>query len=133
MPYLRVRVATAQKDISTQQIAKGLTDLAVTKLGKAADVAAVDVKFTSPDDWFIGGQSLTETHQTGFFTEIKITEATNTRDEKATFVKAVFDFMAKLYGDLAKTSYVVLQDVASEAWGYGGLTQEYRYIQPNQD
>ncbi|WP_252898562.1 tautomerase family protein [Secundilactobacillus odoratitofui] len=67
MPYLRVRVATAQKDISTQQIAKGLTDLAVTKLGKAADVAAVDVKFTSPDDWFIGGQSLTETHQTGFF------------------------------------------------------------------
>lgn len=133
MPYLRVRVATAQKDISTQQIAKGLTDLAVTKLGKAADVAAVDVKLTSPDDWFIGGQSLTETHQTSFFTEIKITEATNTRDEKAAFVKAVFDFMTKLYGDLAKTSYVVLQDVASEAWGYGGLTQEYRYILPDQD
>lgn len=128
MPYLRVRIASANTTITSQQIATNLTQLAVDVLGKDAAVAAVDVKFTDPSDWFVGGKSLPQLNQTSFYVEIKITEATNTRDQKAAFVKQVFDTFAKLYGNVTPTSYVVLHDVASDAWGYGGKTQEYRYI-----
>lgn len=50
MPYLRVRIASANTTITSQQIATNLTRLAVDVLGKDAAVAAVDVKFTDPSD-----------------------------------------------------------------------------------
>lgn len=36
--------------------------------------------------------------------------------------------MQELIGPLATTSYIVIQDVASDSWGFGGKTQEWRYI-----
>ncbi|HAT55065.1 MAG TPA: 4-oxalocrotonate tautomerase [Lactobacillus sp.] len=128
MPYLRVRIASHKNSVSSQEVANTLTNLAVKVLGKAQEAVAVDVHFSDPADWFIAGKSLTSRKQTSFFVEIKITEATNNRDEKAEFVKETFAEMARLFPDVAETSYVVLQDVASEAWGYGGKTQEFRYI-----
>jgi 4-oxalocrotonate tautomerase len=133
MPYLRVRIATPQQNITSQQVATMLTNLAVTTLGKNAGAAAVDVRFTDSKDWFIGGHALTESGESSFFVEIKITEATNSRDDKAAFVKATFEGMAKLFPKVATTSYVVLQDVTSESWGYGGKTQEYRYVTGDAD
>lgn len=127
MPYLRVRIATADQHVSAQQIASMLTDLAVTKLGKNAGVAAVDVQFQDPKQWFIGGHAL-KPDQSSFFIEIKITSSTNSRDDKAAFVKAAYQQMAALLPNVQPTSYIVLQDVASDSWGYGGLTQEFRYI-----
>jgi 4-oxalocrotonate tautomerase len=134
MPYLRVRIATSKKEADfSQKVATMLTQLAVSKLGKNAAAAAVDVKLANPADWFIGGRPLIETEESSFFVEVKITSATNSRDDKAAFVRAVYDQMTQLLGKVAKTSYVVLQDVASDSWGYGGKTQEYRYISGDTD
>lgn len=127
MPYLRVRVATADQKVTAAQIATQLTQLAVSVLGKNASVAAVDVQFQDPKQWFIGGQAL-KPDQSSFFIEVKITSSTNSRDDKATFVKAAYQAMADLLPNVQPTSYIVLQDVASDSWGYGGLTQEFRYI-----
>ena len=128
MPYLRVRIASPKTTVTAQKVAAMLTQLAVDKLGKASAVAAVDVHFTDPNEWFIGAKSVSETNATSFCVDIKITESTNSRDDKASFVKATFDQMSQLFPNVALTSYVVLQDVASDSWGYGGKTQEYRYI-----
>ncbi|MYV17685.1 tautomerase family protein [Furfurilactobacillus milii] len=128
MPYLRVRIASPKTTVTAQKVAAMLTQLAVDKLGKAGPVAAVDVHFTDPNEWFIGAKSVAETNETSFFVEIKITESTNSRDDKAAFVKATFEQMSQLFPNIASTSYVVLQDVASDSWGYGGKTQEFRYI-----
>lgn len=133
MPYLRVRIAGPQKKVTSSQVATMLTNLAVNKLGKSAGVAAVDVHFSDPKDWFIGDKTIAGQNETAFFVEIKITTGTNSRGDKAAFVKAVFDGMSQLFTNVAKTSYVVLQDVASDSWGYGGKTQEYRYISGNSD
>ncbi len=131
MPYLRVRIASSNKEITDSTIAKELTNLAVTKLGKVAKAAAVDIHHSDPAQWFIGGESLQNLDQTSFFVEIKITESTNIRDQKAAFVKAVFDQMSAWFKNISKTSYVVIQDVASDSWGFGGKTQEYRYMFPD--
>lgn len=128
MPYLRVRIATPHHAPTAQQVATTLTDLAVSKLGKNASAAAVDVRFGDPADWFIGGQPLTVTGESSFFLEIKVTAGTNSRDDYADFIQATFAAMQNLLGKLAATSYIVVQNVNADAWGYGGQTQEYRYI-----
>lgn len=133
MPYLRVRIATSQSSTTAQQVATMLTDLAVSKLGKNAQAAAVDVQFTDPTQWFIGGQALAATDATSFVVEIKLTEHTNSRDQLAGFIKATYDGMAALFPHVATTSYVVCQFVGADSWGYGGKTQAYRYITGDND
>lgn len=128
MPYIRVRIATNQTDRPTAKVAQMVTNLAVQVLGKNAAAAVADVQFQDPSTWFVGGESMLATHETGFYVEIKVTAGTNTRDQTAAFVKQVFEQMQAIFGDVAATSYVVVHSVDSANWGYGGQTQEYRYI-----
>ncbi|MET0311719.1 MAG: 4-oxalocrotonate tautomerase, partial [Burkholderiaceae bacterium] len=55
-------------------------------------------------------------------------DGTNTKDEKAQYVKECFAAFAALLGELHEESYIYVHDVRAEAYGFGGLTQEYRYI-----
>ena len=57
-----------------------------------------------------------------------VPDGTNTKDEKAAFVAAVFKRMGELLGPLHSVSYVHANEVRGDAYGYGGLTQEQRYI-----
>ena len=49
-------------------------------------------------------------------------------DEKALYISECFAAFARLIGPLHEESYIYVQDVREQAYGYGGLTQEYRYI-----
>ncbi|KRM87427.1 tautomerase family protein [Lacticaseibacillus thailandensis] len=106
-----------------------VTQLAVNTLGKNAAAAVADVQFRDPHTWFVGGQSMAAAHQTGFYVEIKVTAGTNTRDQEAAFIRQSFAHMQDIFGDVAETSYVVVHTVDSADWGYGGRTQEDRYVQ----
>ena len=55
-------------------------------------------------------------------------DSTNTKDEKAAYVAAAFEGFSRLLGDLHEESYIHIQDVRADAYGYGGRTQEFRYI-----
>jgi 4-oxalocrotonate tautomerase len=55
-------------------------------------------------------------------------DGTNTKDEKAAYVAAAFEGFSRLLGDLHEESYIHVHDVRAEAYGYGGRTQEFRYI-----
>ena len=60
-------------------------------------------------------------------TDIKITDETNTKDEKAQYIKEAFDGFERILGNLHEESYIYVQDVRAATYGYGGKTQEYRY------
>jgi 4-oxalocrotonate tautomerase len=55
-------------------------------------------------------------------------DGTNTKDEKARYIAEAYAFFSQLLGELHPESYVYVQDVRAEAYGFGGKTQEYRYI-----
>jgi 4-oxalocrotonate tautomerase len=82
----------------------------------------------SSEQWFIGGESLAATQRHSFSLNITVTEGTNTKDEKSNYVAAVFAAMQGILGELAPASYVVIQEVRADSWGFGGSTQEHRYI-----
>jgi 4-oxalocrotonate tautomerase len=129
MPFLDVIVSRGDTPDDAKAIASELTRLTHELLGKRREVTAVAVDWLPDEQWFIGGESLAALNQRSFFLKIEITTGTNTKDQKAAFVAAVFAAMEKLLGPLAPASYVVIQEVAADAWGYAGRTQEYRYIE----
>ena len=55
-------------------------------------------------------------------------DGTNTREEKAAFVVASFSKMSELLGPVHPESYVHVNEVRGDAYGYGGLTQNERYF-----
>jgi len=61
-------------------------------------------------------------------TWIKVTDGTNTKDEKAVYVSRAFSAIEAIIGPLALASYIVIHDVRGDAWGYQGQTQEFRYV-----
>ncbi len=74
----------------------------------------------------MGGRTLADQGRSSAYVEIKITDETNRRAEKSAYIRAVFDGFSALMPNLHHESYIHVHDVRAGAWGYGGLTQEYR-------
>ena len=129
MPLITVTVATPHKKVLAKaDIAAEVSRLSSTLLGKDPKVTAVIVSRVAPDDWFVAGQSLTDAWLASFWLDIHVTEGSNTKDEKAAFIAAVFESMEMLLGPLHEESYAHVHEVRDDAYGYGGLTQGRRYI-----
>lgn len=129
MPIIQVKYSTPQaKSGLVQEIAAAASRLSAQHLRKDPAVTAVTVEPVLAENWFAGGVSLAEQQRASFFLDIKIVESTNTKDEKAAFIAAVFGTMGELLGPLHTESYVHVHDVHGYAYGFGGLTQEQRYI-----
>jgi 4-oxalocrotonate tautomerase len=129
MPLITVRYASSKTSPALKAEVAGLaSSLAAEILHKDPKVTAVIVETVNPADWFAGGASLAEQKLASFWLDIRITDGTNTKNEKADFVAAAFKRMGDLLGPLHNETYVHVNDVRGDAYGYGGLTQERRYI-----
>jgi 4-oxalocrotonate tautomerase len=126
MPILNVKLCAPPSPALSKRVSEVLTQITVDTLGKRAELVAVTVAYYDAEHWFIGGQSLATQKKCSAYLDIKITDETNTRAEKARFIKAAFEALAETIGDLHPTSYICVDDVRATAWGYGGLTQSHR-------
>lgn len=126
MPFLDIRLSAPCLPEKVAQIAGRMTDLAVEILGKRREVTAAVVQCVAPGHWTVGGESLNATGSSSFFLEVNVTAGTNTAEQKAAFVAAAFAAAAALLGRLDAASYVIVREVAADAWGYQGKTQAAR-------
>ena len=110
------------------EIAAAVSELTAKILHKDPKVAAIIVKSVDASDWFVGGKSLAEQKLASFWLDIHVTEGTNTKDEKAAYIAAVYKRMGELLGPLHTESYLHVDELRGDAYGFGGLTQERRYI-----
>jgi 4-oxalocrotonate tautomerase len=127
MPILNVKVSGQRSDEMTRAIATMLTELTQRILGKDPAVTAIAIDYVDPRDWIAGGRTLSEQGKSSVYFDIKITDETNTKSEKAAYIQAAFEGFERLLGDLHEESYIYVQDVRAAAYGYGGRTQEWRY------
>ena len=128
MPYLNIKISHEPSAPLAEAIASRLTRITADMLGKKSEVTAVVVEQVPLRYWFTGGSSLASSGRHSFYLDIKITEGTNTKQEKAAYCSHVFSAMQELLGALDKASYVVIHDVRADSWGFDGRTQEYRFI-----
>lgn len=127
MPILNVKVSAEKTPELTHQIAELLLDLTTRILKKKREVTAIAIDYVSHDSWMVGGHLLSEQKKNSFYFDIKITDETNTKDEKAQYIRAAFAGFERILGNLHEESYIHVQDVRAASYGYGGYTQEYRY------
>lgn len=73
--------------------------------------------------WCAANTSLAQQKLGAFWLDIRIADGTNTREEKAAFIAATFAKMNELIGPLHSASYVHVNEVRGDAYGYGGVTQ----------
>jgi 4-oxalocrotonate tautomerase len=129
MPLITVSYSSSRQSPSLKaDIAAAVSELTAKILHKAPEVTAIIVKSVEAADWFAGGRSLAAQKLASFWLDIHVTEGTNTKDEKATYIAAMFARMGELLGPLHNESYLHVDEVKGDAYGFGGLTQERRYI-----
>jgi len=129
VPYLNIKLSGAPSAETSRAVATTLTDLTVEVLKKKREVTAVAVEYVPAAEWYVGGVTLSAQAQPSFCLDIKVTEGTNTKDEKGRYVAEVFSAMERLLGKLNPASYIVIHEVRGDSWGYQGQTQEFRHIQ----
>ena len=127
MPILTVKTSAPRSPGMTRRIAALLLELTSRVLHKLPEVTSIAVEYVHPDDWVVGGRTLSEQGKSSVFVDIRITDETNTKAEKAQYIREVFAAFGALLGDLHEESYVHVHDVRAAAYGYGGETQEHRY------
>jgi len=129
MPLITVSYTTPRQLPSLKaDIANAVSELTAEILHKDPKVTAIIVKAVEASDWFAGGKSLADQRLASYWIDIHVSEGTNTKDEKAAYLAAMFKRMTGILGPLHPETYLHVDEVKGDAYGFGGLTQERRYI-----
>ncbi len=129
MPLINIIYASRRRSPALKkEIAEAVTELTARILRKDPKVTAVIVSEAEAANWFVGGASLAEQGLASYWIDVHVSEGTNTKDEKAAYLAAVFERMAELIGPLHHETYLHVDEVRADAYGFGGLSQERRYI-----
>lgn len=132
MPLLTATLSAAPSADLSLRVATFLTDATARVLHKDPTITAVVVHYVDPAHWVVGGRPLAAQREQSFALDIKVTDSTNTKDEKAAYAHRVFAGMAELLapfgGALHPESYVHVHECRADAYGYGGETNEQRFI-----
>jgi 4-oxalocrotonate tautomerase len=129
MPLITVTYSSSHQSASLKSdIAAAVSELTAKILHKHPKVTAIIVKSVDAADWFAGGKSLAEQNLASYWLDIHVSEGTNTKDEKAVYLAAMFKRMGELLGPLHNESYLHVDEVKGDGYGFGGLSQERRYI-----
>ncbi|MER8981102.1 4-oxalocrotonate tautomerase family protein [Mesorhizobium sp. M0239] len=128
MPIINVSVTGKPDAALSARIAKEATEITATQLRKDPTITAVAVSYVDPQHWFAGGKSLAEHGTNTFWLDIKVVDGTNTKLELEAYLKAIFAAFGRLLGAVHEESYAFVHEVPAAAYGYGGKTQEFRFI-----
>jgi 4-oxalocrotonate tautomerase len=130
MPILNVKISAKRSAEMSKRISTLLLELTTKILGKDPQVTSIAIEYVDPEDWIVGGRSLSEQGKGSVYFDIKVTDETNTKAEKARYISEAFAGFEKLLGNLHEESYIYVQDVRAASYGYGGKTQEFRFQHP---
>lgn len=128
MPILNLRLSGAPDAQQSAAIAATLSRLTQDILHKAPELTSVAVSHLDPAHWYVGGPCLQAQGKSSFFLDVLISDETNTAAEKARYIAAVYAAMQAALGELHEVSYIHVHEARQAAWGYGGLTQQFRAV-----
>ncbi len=126
MPFVSIRVAGAILSASqSKQLQQRATGLMESVMRKKFALTVVAVEQVSGESWTVGGEGV----NAAAFLELKVTQGTNTVEEKARFVAESMQMLREVVGpDLNPVAYVVVHEVPADTWSYDGLTQAGRAL-----
>ena len=128
MPTINLKVSGQEDPALAQQLAIEISRLTKEVLKKKPEVTVVTVSFVPDYLWFINSVSLEELKIKSFHLTIKTSDSTNLKIDKADYIAAIHKTLTSLLGSIHPVSYTAIQEMKADAYGYEGLTIEYKYI-----
>ncbi|RUT68926.1 4-oxalocrotonate tautomerase [Flavobacterium cupreum] len=128
MPAIHLKVSGKENPALAQQLAKTISHLTSQILNKKPEVTVVTVSFIPDYLWFVNSESLAELKKNSFFLTIKISDSTNLKDDKAKYIEALHRLLSDVLGNVHPVSYSAIEEMKADAYGYEGLTIEYKII-----
>lgn len=128
MPIINLKISGQEDPALAQQLAIEISSVTKEVLKKKPEVTVVTVSFVPDYLWFVNAVSLAELKTKSFHLTIKISDSTNLKIDKADYIAAVHKSLTSLLGSIHPVSYTAIQEMKADAYGYEGLTIEYKYI-----
>lgn len=128
MPIINLTVSGKEDPALAKELAKDVSNLTKDVLNKKPEVTVVTVSFIPDYLWFVNSESLAELKKKSFHLTIKITESTNLKDDKSKHIDAIHKSLKDFIGDIHPVSYTAIDEIKADAYGYEGLTIEYKII-----
>lgn len=128
MPIINLKISKNFTSQELHSVVIEITNLTAKHLKKKPEVTAITVLPIEKTNWFINSNSLENLNQDSFYLDIKVTDGTNSKYEKSDYIKAIFTYMRTILENIHSESYVYVEEVKADAHGFGGFTQEYRYM-----
>lgn len=126
MPYINIRLGATLDDAQRDQLYKKTTFFMNTIMGKRREVTVVHLQEDEPKHWATNAIGLNVKDSTGAYVDIKITDGTNTSEEKSEMIFQTVKMLQDVVGMIQEACYVVVDDIPANSWGYNGKTQAAR-------
>ncbi len=126
MPYINIRLGGKVGNDRKKKLFETTTSLMNTVMGKRREVTVVHIQESEPQQWSTNASQLTANEPTSAYVEIKVTDGTNTPEEKAEMIFQTVRMLQDVVGTIQEACYVVIDEIAADSWGYDGKTQAAR-------
>lgn len=126
MPYINIRLSTSLDDTQRSRLFEKTTSLMHTVMGKRKEVTVVQIQESESKGWSVNGKPLSPSGVPEAYVNIKVTDGTNSSEEKAEMIAATVDMLNEVVGPMQEACYVVIDCIPADSWGYNGKTQAAR-------
>lgn len=110
-----------------RRLAALAAELTARHLKKDPSVTTVALRAVGAGGWFVAGAPLED--RAGYHLTTTVTAGTNLKSEMDAYLAAVHAALGQALGPVSEHSYAQVQEVAAHGYGYGGRTQERRYVE----
>ena len=128
MPFIDLKVGGPEDPALAKELAQAISRLTQEVLTKKPEFTVVAVSFVADYLWFVNSVSLAELQKNSFHLTIKITDSTNLKIDKASYIDAVHNALSTILTNIHAVSYTAIQEMKADAYGCEGQTIEYKYI-----
>lgn len=128
MPYINIRIGSSLNNTQRESLYKQTTELMAHVMKKQPKVTVVNIQELDPQLWAVNGTQLMPNDPVAAYVDIKVTEGTNSSEEKAEMLSRTTAMLMDVLGTLQEACYIVIDDLPANSWGYDGLSQGERVI-----
>ena len=132
MPFIDLIVSGEEDSTLAKELVKTIGGLTKEVLNKKPEITVITVTFIPDHLWFVNSESLAELKMKSFHLNIKISDSTNLKTDKSKYIESVHEALKLQLDPIHPVSYTAIEEMKADAYGYEGLTIEYKIISNQQ-
>lgn len=127
MPYVNIKLIEGQCNLKQKQkIISTITDLIVDVMNRDRNYTSIVIDEVKPSSWAIGGKAVNIKKQSVSLININVSKGTTNPDEIAIMIKRCKESMSEIMDNHIDCNYFIIDELNSDAWGFGDIVMSER-------